>query len=777
MSVIGSEILAGASGNQGYNIQRSLRFRSSASAYLSRTPASSGNRQKWSISFWVKRGKLGSPESYPFGIQYNDGTNHQFIFAFTAGDQIGIDMITGGSYDADMKTLAVFRDPSAWYHIVLAIDTTQATAANRVQLWVNNQAQSFQGYNTTLTYPAQNYNTAWNVGSYSNQIAQANGGYFDGYLAEVNFIDGQALTPSSFGQTDAITGVWTPKKYTGTYGTNGFYLNFSDNTSATTLAYDKSGNSNNWTPNNISTTAGATYDSMTDVPTLTSSTAANYCVINAVSNGYGTTAALVPTNGNLDFSDATTTNKTCVGSMTAPSGKWYFELTCTSTGIYSVGLLDKQTNNESFYRNNGAYSSSFGGGATTGYSSWTNGDVIGVAWDADAGKLWFAKNNTWQSGSPSAGTSPTNTFTAGLSLFPDIFTDNSAGTKSGSFNFGQRPFSYTPPTGFVALNTFNLPTPTIPAGNKYMDATIYTGNGTSQSVVNAAGFQPDFVWIKLRNQAGDYHNLFDSSRGIYNRLFSNDTGAENTNNQTLTAFNSNGFSVGSNGNVNTNAINIVGWQWKESATAGFDIVTYTGNGTAGRTVSHSLGVAPSMIIVKGRSNVDNWQVGHTSVGWNGFLYFNLTNAYTATSSAWNNTAPTSTVFSLGSDTRSNGSGTTYVAYLFAEIAGFSAFGSYTGNGSADGPFVYCGFRPKYILQKRTDVSGDWRIMDTSRGTYNIVGPELQANMADAEYTENDFDIVSNGFKLRNNIAPINANGGTYIYAAFAENPFKYSNAR
>jgi hypothetical protein len=192
-----------------------------------------------------------------------------------------------------------------------------------------------------------------------------------------------------------------------------------------------------------------------------------------LSNGYGTTPIISITDGNLNFSDATSTSKTCVGSMTASSGKWYFEMTCTNTGVYYVGLIDKQSQSESWYRNNGSYSSSFGGGGTTGYSSWTTNNVIGVAWDVDAGKIWYAKDNTWQSGNPSSGTSPTNTFTAGLLLLPEIYTDNSAGTKSGSFNFGQRPFTYTPPSGYVALNTYNLPAGSITTSGSF------TGNAST----------------------------------------------------------------------------------------------------------------------------------------------------------------------------------------------------------------------------------------------------------------------------------------------------------
>ena len=346
----------------------------------------------------------------------------------------------------------------------------------------------------------------------------------------------------------------------------------------------------------------------------------------------------------------------------------------------------------------------------------------------------------------------------------------------------------------------------IPNGLTVMDATVYTGDGTStRSITNSGSFKPDFVWVKNRS-TGDYHILVDSVRGGSNVVYSNATLAEAASPiyGYTSGFNSNGFVVSSgtsptNGtdSVNKSTQAYVGWQWQAgqgstssntngsitstvsvSTTAGFSIVTYTGTG-ANATVGHGLGVAPSMVIVKCRTQGVgyNWAVYHSALGATQFTLLNLTNAAATASTVWNNTAPTSTVFSLGNDGAINGSGQTFVAYCWTPIAGFSQFGSYTGNGSTDGPFVYLGFRPKFVLIKRTDTTSDWVTIDSSRAPYNAVSPYLVVNTSAAENTYTGWDIVSNGIKLRNTDAGINASGGTYIYAAFAENPFKYANAR
>ena len=349
----------------------------------------------------------------------------------------------------------------------------------------------------------------------------------------------------------------------------------------------------------------------------------------------------------------------------------------------------------------------------------------------------------------------------------------------------------------------------IPDGRVAMAATTYTGTGSNASIVNTVNgvsFQPDWVWIKDRS-AGFNHVLQDSVRGATAaaKLSSNLTDAEGSANLApygnVSAFNSNGFSLvaGSIDSRQTNASGdaYIGWQWKAGGTAvsntagsitssvsantdaGFSVVTYTGTG-ANATVGHGLGVAPSMVITKGRDAVpNNWGTWHTSLGALGYLYLNNNTAAGSLSTFWNSAVPTSSVFSLGSETTVNTSTKTYVAYCFAPVAGYSAFGSYTGNGSADGPFVYLGFRPRYILIKCTSAAGtDWFIEDTSRETYNPTGNTLQANTAIAEGANSPtLDILSNGFKLRCTYSSYNTNGGTYIYAAFAEVPFAFANAR
>lgn len=313
--------------------------------------------------------------------------------------------------------------------------------------------------------------------------------------------------------------------------------------------------------------------------------------------------------------------------------------------------------------------------------------------------------------------------------------------------------------------------PVIKKGSDYMQAVTYTGNGSTQTI--NVGFQPDLVWIKSRSAATD-HKLVDSVRGATLALSSNTTGAEVTDSTGITAFTSTGFTLGANSTYNTNAATYVAWCWKKGATPGFDIVTWTGTGVNNRTVSHNLGVAPAMIIAKDRTSAYNWDIYHKSLGISATLTF-TTNA-TRNLNAFGTNAPTSSVF-YTQDSFTNTNGDNYVAYCFAEITGFSKFGSYTGNGSADGPFVYCGFRPKYVMVKRTDSTSDWGVYDSARDIYNQMTDFLFPNASYAETAGYSVDFLSNGFKMRNSAGFPNNSGGTFIFAAFAENPLKYSLAR
>jgi len=338
----------------------------------------------------------------------------------------------------------------------------------------------------------------------------------------------------------------------------------------------------------------------------------------------------------------------------------------------------------------------------------------------------------------------------------------------------------------------------VPDGRTAMAATLYSGNNSTQSVVNAVNgvsMQPDMVWIKSRNISGANHVVTDSVRGVNRFVLPNLTDAEFNIANTLTSFNSNGFSLGNTAyDFNISGNNYVAWQWRAggtavtntagsitssvsaNTTAGFSVVTYTGTG-ANATVGHGLGVAPSMVIVKRRNTGGNsWRVYHRSLTSAAYsVELNTTSAQALTADVWNSTAPTSTVFSIGTGSDVNASTSTYVAYCWSEVAGYSKFGSYTGNGSSDGPFVYLGFRPRFILTKGSSTTGSWWLYDTSRSTFNEMTDLLRPDLSNADVTQGFCDGLSNGFKIRN--TGNNNSGQTYIYMAFAENPFAYANAR
>jgi len=796
----------------GYQISRSVRIRASATPYFDRTPASTSGNNTWTFSCWVKRGSdIGSTSTQESIMGAGDGGGAPARYDVFGFYNDTIQFFTFNGSAASIYTTAVFRDPSAWYHLVCRYDDTQATASNRVRIYVNGVLQTLN----SPTYPNQNYGSNFNT-TYLQRIAAntiATNRGIDGYLAEVIMVSGQSLDPSSFGQTDTITGSWVAKKYTGSYGTNGFFLTFADNSAATstTIGKDYSGNGNNWTPNNISVTAGSTYDSMLDVPSGNGyadggNGRGNYAVLNPLNqNSTGVTLA----NGNLDVTRSSTSNGQVWSTMGMTSGKWYAEVTAGDITELFIGIangnmvganryLGQDSNTWAYYNNGQKVNSA----TYTNYgNSYANGDVIGIAFDADIGSLYFYKNGTVQN-------SGTAAFT-GLTSSPYFFACSvESSTTANSWNFGQRPFSYAVPSGYSALNTTNLSDPTVKDGGNYFNTILYNGNGNTGQTVTGVGFQPDFLWLKNRNQAGGYyHCLFDSVRGAGYRLKSNATDAEANATAIMSAFTSDGFTFpAGQGNTieNDSAGNYVAWNWKANGTgvsntagsitstvsanttSGFSVVTYTGTGVAA-TIGHGLGVAPRMYIVRRRNGVSSWRVYHAAMDASpqtAFMYLELTNAKVTGSALWNSIAPTSTTFSVGTDPDVNTNTNTYVAYCFAAIPGYSAFGSYTGNGSTDGPFVYCGFRPRFVIIKNT-AAANWVMFDSARSQYNdgpSAMPVLYPNAAyveDGAYPATPMDFLSNGFKLRISNAGYNLNdsGATFIYAAFAEVPLKFSNAR
>ena len=807
-----------ASVSGGYQISRSLRFNSADSAYLSRTPATAGNRKTWTWSVWIKRGKLVADADWRLLESRPDaGTYLIFDIPNTGSATYPNTLRIIDNTGTNVQTTPVFRDPSAWYHIVLSVDTTQATASNRLKIYVNNlQVTSF----VSSTYPTQNLDTQINTTNEQAIGRDPLGGgssYYDGLMTETNLIDGQALTPSSFGEINAQTGVWQAKKYLGTYGTNGFYLNFSDNsnTTAATLGKDYSGNGNNWTPNNFSVTAGIGNDSLTDTPTN------NFATLDPLqcSATYVTLS-----NGNLQYVDTTTAGsfQAAYSTMYATSGKYYFEATiaaASGTSYPLVGSTSPPVSINSYIEKTATgyqgYGYVFDGTKATNDTytafgaAYTAGDTVSVAVDIDAGKVWFAKNGTWQaSGDPATGANSAFNIVSGRPYGFAVQNGSSASSIQADCNFGQRAFLYSPPSGFNSLCTNNLPTPTIGAttatqAGKFFNTVLWTGNGSNPRAITGVGFQPDFSWL-VRRDIGYGFWLYDAVRGATKVLNSNSGAAEGTYQQ-LNSFDSDGFTQAGavdQGN-NISGGQYEAWNWKANGagvtntagsitstvsantTSGFSVVTYSGGNLTTATIGHGLGVAPSMIILKRRNLLDDWRVYHVSFGATQYMDLNTTSAAATASVVWGNTTPTSSVFTVGNSPSVNTSGGTYVAYCFAEVAGYSKFGSYTGNGSTtEGVFIYTGFQARYIMFKLSSGgtnASNWSVFDTARSPFNMATSIEAVNTSLAEYTTTDtqIDILANGIKIRSTAtgSGINQSGVSYIFAAFAETPFKYALAR
>lgn len=776
MSIIQGGAKTGASrGFYPLTIDQSLRFNDNDSAYLSRTPASAGNRKTWTWSGWVKRGNLGIRQGI-FTAATTPTTDRSLI-EFEPDDTIRVGHnVSSVWYLA--STASVYRDASAWYHIVLAYDLSNATAADRVKLYVNGEQVSFTSSPFTDLNAPVNNTVAHQIGSYYGAYATG----LDGYLAEVHFCDGTAYDETAFGEFKS--GVWVAKAPSVTYGTNGFYLDFANSAD---IGNDVSGEGNDWTPNNF-TASDVVLDSPTD----------NFCTLNPLAIG-ANSSQITYSNGNLNASWSTASGYAAsIGTFGMSSGQWYWEVTNTSTANSMIGVLKENESLASYVgQTSGGYSwystgSKYNSGSGVSYgSAYAQNDVVGVALDMDAGTITFYKNGVSQ-GEAYSGLSGT--------FFPAVSDGDTSSAINISLNFGQLGFTYTPPTGYLALSTANLPDPVIdPAQDEspsdYFNTVLYTGTGSTQSITGV-GFQPDWVWIKQRTQSYN-HALYDVVRGDQKELQSSTTNSETTESQGLLSLDSDGFTVGTRVNINQSSTNLVAWNWKANGsgvtntdgsitstvsantTSGFSIVSSVGTGAAG-TTGHGLGVKPAFIIRKSRTSAfGHWYVYHHSVGASSAGILQLTNAF-AGATAWNSTEPTSTVFSVGSAVDENKLNDNYITYVFAEVEGFSKFGSYVGNGSADGPFVYCGFRPAWVMVKRSSSTGAWLIKDIEREYTYSTSTELAANYSNAEGAIDvnyKFDSVSNGFKLRNSGADYNGSGSTYIYMAFAENPFKYSNAR
>jgi hypothetical protein len=524
-----------------------------------------------------------------------------------------------------------------------------------------------------------------------------------------------------------------------------------------------------------------------------------YCTWNPLSS-----VATTLSNGNLDFSMVGGTNTGVRATTAIPlSGKWYYEVDIVSVGEIWLGLQPQTVNsgsNSVYYRyDTGGWQNIYiNGSQTAAVPGYTNGDVIGCGYDADNQQIRWYKNGV------QVGTNYSLTNTG--NLVPWIGHGSAAGSASGRANFGQKPFKFPPPPGFQPLALANTPRPTIVRPDQYVGVTTYTGNGGTQSI--NVGWKPDFVWIKQRSSPSRNHVLYDTVRGATKALLSSTTDSEQTYSTSLSSFDSNGFTLGSDDKSNGSTLNYVGWAWKAGGNsntynindvgyatasaagltagtitpsgasintkAGFSIIKYSHTINSPRSIPHGLTQTPEFMIAKYLDGTTNWNVYHASATGpgggpqTGRLMLNATNAYSDEIDVWNDTAPTNQVWTVGGATW-QGVGN-HITYLWHSVPGFSKFGSYSGNSSNDGPVVVTGFKPRWIMIKSSTSAYGWYIYDTSRDPYNISGKELLANEASSEVSDGDIDILSNGFKLRRSSLAFNNSSNTFVYAAFAETP-------
>ena len=756
-------------GELSFTIAQSLRFNDDDSSFLNKTFGSAGNRKTYTFSGWFKRGNiLGANTTLALAVEA--GGNNADIHIQSDEKLRFRDQGNG----LNLITNQVFRDPGAWFHIVASVDTTQSTASNRAKLYLNgSQITSF----STESYMSQNSEGLINSADNVEIGRNPNGSVFwDGYMSQIAFVDGQALGPTSFGETDSDTGQWKPIDITGlTFGSNGYLLQGQDSSA---LGDDTSGNGNDFTSNLTSA------DSVSDTPTD------NQATLNPLFSG------VTLSDGNLVATATGNSYQRAFSTIAIDDGGKYACEFQKSSGTFGLVGIMQNGNHTNTTGNSNMFGINLG-----------NGEVFKGNPTASVLTTLTAPANSLMRIEYDSAADTIKIFDDGTEIFPaSTGVSNTVGlTGHDSLHFGCAPYasgtaitatfsplSGTPTTDFKELTAANLPDLTI-VPSDYFNTVLYTGNGSTGQSITGVGFQPDFTWTKIRSPNAYSHQLFDAVRGAGKNLQTNNNNAEGDLTSEFTSFDSDGFTIDDVAqNVNENSSLYVAWNWKANGsggsndagditstvsantTSGFSIVTYSGSGSSGDTVAHGLGVKPSVVIVKPRNAADHWIVNDWSGDYSNKLKLNETEA--ASSSSGFVTAASSSTFTLGSDVSVNGSSRTYVAYCFAEVPGFSKFGSYTGSGSSDGVFVHTGFEVGFLMYKRTNSAESWEMYDNTRG-FNVHNFNLRANLSNAEQSDVRVDLLSNGFKARSSNTAINSSGDSYIYMAFASRSFKSANAQ
>ena len=844
-------------------ISRSLKIDDNTDARLSRTLGTATDRAKYTLSWWMKVGNtpIATDTATIFDSGLN-GSNYSFIY-LNNGRTLACNGVSGGSNSYALTTNDMLRDPTAWYHCMFVYNSSASTTTDRIYFIVNGtRLTSTTG---SPTYPSSGVNDPYWNNSNAHYIGYGGGAAnvtdFDGYLADIYHIDGQALDADDF--TELKNGVRIPKEYTGSYGDNGFHLAFASGTgtgtaSSSTIGADTSGNDLHFTTTNIDSN-----DVMLDSPEV------NFATINFL--GQSLKSTVTASEGNLFFDGSTLSPSNydagVVCNFGMKGGKWYWETRLHGGGTppadgsrdWAVGFAPYSTVSKSV--DDGTYGSVLGNGSSatlSGYGYYNNSGTIGIrhnnsisafgsahASDDILGHALDLENGTWviyKNGS-SLGTAATGIdtsltyFAAGgaiggtISSFDVTFNFGQDSTFNGAVSAGGNAdgggvgdFKYAVPSGYLACCTRNLDDSTLGPNsdelpNQHYQNYLFTGDSNSTRTISGLNFQPDLLWSKTRDTVGFTHRIYDSTRGA-DKGFKIGDGANlyaiESTNDLFDGFTSDGYKTTTDGSagdlLNYDTANYINWLWRANAgttttndasatsvgnidsvyqantTAGFSIVQYTGTGSAGG-IAHGLGAVPHFILIKNRTHNSgngsgtNWVVYHRDMDPTEPQDYSL---YISTAGRgdyvgmFNDTAPTSTTFTVGTHmTVNSGDPNYYMAYVWTEIANFSRFGLYNGNGNTNGPYVHLGFRPALLVVKNRDTTGSWAVSDSARSPFNEVANTL---LWDDDATEsgvsNDLnvDFTANGFKIRDSNSHYNSDGAEYIYAAWAEMPTKYANA-
>ena len=820
-------------------IDGSLKF-NGVNQHLTKTFSSSGNRRTFTVSYWIKEsGKGSSPTNNPhiFAATPSENTRGGIVHRGTGSDANEIYLYNQKSNTTGCQvwTNSLHRDFSGWKHIVWVVDTTQATGTNRVKFYINGVQETLN----FATTPAQYYEIEIN----DNNEHRIGRGYPDDYgnyyLSQLYSVPGQTLGPENFGFTDPQTNTWRPKKYTGTFGTNGFYLPLDNQDD---FEVDKSGNGNDFSKSNFSGTfndpnvlkdspSGAVFGGRGQTGiTTTSSAPANYATYNALDN-HGNTLS----NANLTASNAAGSWYASFGSIPSSDGRHYFEVTPTTLtttcaiGVYVGngrtdfnGNYPYDANTYMIHQNGYIYHAASTATYQTTYSA---NDTVGVAVDSKNRKVWISVNGSFVSGeNPTTGIGGLQDVT-GVGAMPDgeIYPVVSNRSATADINFGQKPFKYAPPQGFLPLNSASArPNKVVPRPDQYVGVTTYSGDNSEYRLLSL-NHQPDFTWFKERGNTRS-HILSDTVTGITKHLSTDDNGVQTSPSYPyVSSVDERGIVLrgGTSSGGNVSGRYYVAWTWKAggnkntfnvddvgyatfaasgttagditpTATSigtkqGFSIIKYTGSGTSGDTLPHGLSQTPDLIITKclDASSID-WIVKPVGLlsSESHMLILNGTNA-SFQGTGGHISAQTSTTVTLtegSNDGNYNNTGDNYVMYAWHNVPGLQKFGSYIGGGSTY-PFVELGFRPALIWIKDTSTSGnhyDWQIFDSTRDPINLGNDNadsknvLFANLNSQENKGSNpwaqCDFLSNGFRMNDASVTLNNSGSTYIYCAWAEAP-------